>query len=111
MSYTHFLILFVGIPLILLAWLLRRRLRRIDLSILVRLATIAVLYTTPWDNYLVATGVWYYDPRLVLNHTIGYVPLEEYVFFILQAFLSGLFGVWLWNRFYQHDTSKTMSDS
>ena len=26
---------------------------------------LAVIYTTPWDNYLVATGVWYYNPDLV----------------------------------------------
>ena len=65
---------------------------------------LAVIYTTPWDNYLVATGVWYYDPRLVLNRTIGYVPVEEYAFFILQAFLTGLFGMWLWNRFYHKDS-------
>ena len=23
------------------------------------------VYTTPWDNYLVATNVWWYDPALV----------------------------------------------
>ena len=26
---------------------------------------IAVVYTTHWDNYLVATRVWWYDPALV----------------------------------------------
>jgi lycopene cyclase domain-containing protein len=103
MSYTQFLILFVAIPLGLLAWRLRRRLRRVDLLMLVGLAAIAVVYTTPWDNYLLATGVWYYDPRLILNLTIGYVPVEEYAFFILQVFLTGLFGMWLWDRFYHRD--------
>jgi lycopene cyclase domain-containing protein len=103
MTYLQFLILFVCIPLGLLGWRLRRRLQRPDLVMLVGLATIAVIYTTPWDNYLVATGVWYYDPRLVLNRTIGYVPVEEYLFFILQAFLTGLFGLWLWDRFYRRE--------
>jgi lycopene cyclase domain-containing protein len=103
MSYTLFLIVFVCVPLGLLVWRLRHRLWRIDLVLLVGLAVIAVVYTTPWDNYLVATGVWYYDPRLVLNLTIGYVPVEEYAFFILQAFLTGLFGMWLWDRFYRRE--------
>ncbi len=103
MSYLQFLILFVCIPLGLLAWRLRRRLRRLDLLMLVGLAVIAVVYTTPWDNYLVASGVWYYDPRLVLNRTIGYVPIEEYLFFILQTFLTGFFGLWLWDRFYRRE--------
>ena len=106
MSYGQFLILFVCIPLALLAWRLRHQIRRVQLVMLVALATIAVVYTTPWDNYLVATGVWYYDPRLVLNLTIGYVPIEEYAFFILQAFLTGLFGLWLWNRFYYRDSGR-----
>lgn len=54
------------------------------------LVVIAVIYTTPWDNYLVATRVWWYDPALVLGLTLGWVPLEEYLFFILQPILVGL---------------------
>ena len=37
----------------------------------------AVVYTTPWDNYLVATRVWWYDPALVTGLTLGWVPIEE----------------------------------
>src|SRR5512139_922589 len=54
---------------------------------------LAVVYTTPWDNYLVATGVWYYNPELVSGLVIGYVPIEEYTFFVLETILSGL---WWW---------------
>ena len=54
---------------------------------------IAVIYTTPWDNYLVATRVWWYDPALVTGYIIGWVPIEEYTFFVLQPILAGL---WLW---------------
>jgi len=54
---------------------------------------LAVLYTTPWDNYLVATGVWYYNPDLVTGIVIGYVPIEEYTFFVVETILSGL---WWW---------------
>lgn len=50
---------------------------------------LALLYTSPWDNYLVASRVWWYDPRLVTGVTIGYVPIEEYAFFVLQSFLVG----------------------
>jgi lycopene cyclase domain-containing protein len=103
MSYTLFLILFVCIPLSVLALRLRHRVRRVHLTALIGLAMVAMVYTTPWDNYLVATGVWYYAPHLVLNLIIGHVPIEEYAFFILQTFLTGLFGVWLWGRLYPHD--------
>ena len=54
------------------------------------LALVALIYTTPWDNYLVATGVWWYDPRLVSGVTFGWVPAEEYCFFVLQTLLTGL---------------------
>jgi lycopene cyclase domain-containing protein len=54
---------------------------------------LAVIYTTPWDNYLVATGVWYYNPGLVTGIVIGYVPIEEYTFFVVETILAGL---WWW---------------
>ncbi len=54
---------------------------------------LAVAYTTPWDNYLVATGVWYYNPNLVTGIVLGYVPIEEYTFFVLETVLAGL---WWW---------------
>ena len=54
---------------------------------------LAVVYTTPWDNYLVATGVWHYNPTLVTGILFGYVPIEEYTFFVLETMLAGL---WWW---------------
>ena len=54
---------------------------------------LAVAYTTPWDNYLVATGVWYYNPNLVTGIVLGYVPIEEYTFFVVETILAGL---WWW---------------
>ena len=54
---------------------------------------LAVAYTTPWDNYLVATGVWYYNTELVTGLVIGYVPIEEYTFFVVETILAGL---WWW---------------
>jgi len=60
---------------------------------------LAVVYTTPWDNYLVATGVWFYNPRLVTGWVIGYVPIEEYTFFVVETILSGLWWWFLIRRF------------
>jgi len=61
---------------------------------------LAVVYTTPWDNYLVATGVWYYNPKLVTGLVIGYVPIEEYTFFVVETILSGLWWWFLARRSY-----------
>ena len=59
---------------------------------------LAVVYTTPWDNYLVATGVWFYNPVLVTGIVFGYVPVEEYTFFVLETILSGLWWQFLASR-------------
>jgi len=59
---------------------------------LLAITAIAFLYTTPWDNYLVQHEVWGYGEGRVLA-TLGYVPIEEYAFFILQPLLTGL---WLY---------------
>ena len=112
MSYGVFLILFVCLPLVGLIFVLRGSLRRVHLTMLIGMATIAMVYTTPWDNYLVATRVWYYNPDLILSikvgdrmigAVLGYVPIEEYLFFVLQSLLTGLIVFWLWRRFYPAD--------
>ena len=55
------------------------------------LTIIALIYTTPWDNFLVANKIWYYDTNKVLGVVIGYVPIEEYTFFVLQTLLVSVF--------------------
>lgn len=57
------------------------------------LCVLAVVWTTPWDNYLIMSGVWSYPENHVL-FVIGYVPIEEYTFFVLQTILVAM--VWLW---------------
>ncbi len=66
------------------------------------LCVIAFSYTTPWDNYLVAKRVWWYGADRVIA-TIGYVPIEEYMFFILQPILTGLFLYHVLGRWTQPD--------
>lgn len=61
------------------------------------LPLIAFVYTTPWDNYLVFRAVWSYPPERVLGR-VGYVPYEEYAFFVLQTLISGLFLLLLLRR-------------
>ena len=108
MTYFGFLIRFLILPLLILVGLHIYNARRQHTlprawqgtplwATLATLIVIAILYTTPWDNYMIARGVWWYDPALVAGITIGWVPIEEYTFFILQPIFT---GVWLlfWNR-------------
>ncbi|MUV86239.1 lycopene cyclase domain-containing protein [Natronomonas sp. CBA1123] len=50
---------------------------------------VAVVYTTPWDNYLIARGVWGYGEGQTFVH-LGLAPLGEYAFFVLQPILTAL---------------------
>lgn len=105
MSYFLFLALFLGIPIVLLLAQLRWEKRPTpaiwqNMSVrqaLLIIIALALFYTTPWDNYLVATRVWWYDPALVTGLTIGWVPIEEYTFFIVQPIMTGLLLAW-WQR-------------
>lgn len=109
MTYFGFLARFVVLPLAILRFLLwwdRTRGNHVPESLqnwpengtLLAHVAVAVAYTTPWDNYLVANGVWDYDDSLVTGHTIGYVPIEEYSFFVLQTLMAGSWNQWLMRR-------------
>lgn len=101
MMYWQFLALFIVPPLLLLAATLpgspdSERSWARSLGII---AVLALIYTTPWDNYLVHHEIWSYGPNRVLA-TLGYVPVEEYIFFILQPVLTGL---WLYHMLMRQD--------
>ncbi len=51
----------------------------------------AVIFTTPWDNIAAKRGIWGF-PRDKYTRRIGYLPVEEYLFFILQT-LNVMLGV------------------
>ncbi|MBM3133768.1 MAG: lycopene cyclase domain-containing protein [Chloroflexi bacterium] len=109
MTYFGFLLRFIGVPLAILALLtlwdwrqgrtLPADLRKLPAPwVLLTHVVLAVLWTTPWDNYLVATRVWWYNPRLVSGLTLGWVPIEEYTFFVVQTLLTGSWLLWVARR-------------
>lgn len=104
MRYFSFLARFVVIPLIIIRWLLwfdknknksesqtqqAQRTSWSENQVLIGHVITAVSYTTIWDNYLVARRIWGYDKNLVTGVRIGWVPIEEYSFFVLQTLLTG----------------------
>lgn len=92
MTYLQFHLLFLLPPLAILATRLPQAVAvlgsRARLGLIV-IPLIALVYTTPWDNYLVANEIWGYGEGRVLG-TIGWVPVEEYAFFVLQPLLTGM---------------------
>lgn len=100
MSYFTFHLVFILPSIVLLAFLQRSIAGVAGWRVRVALpliAVVALVYTTPWDNYLVWRGIWDYGVDRVVG-TIGYVPVEEYLFFLLQCLLTGLWLYWLLAR-------------
>lgn len=94
MTYIGFLVVFLVVPILLLGVLQLQRPAGWRAWVTTGcLSGIALVYTTPWDNHLVALGIWTYDPQRVLGITLGWVPLEEYLFFVLQPILVGLWAM------------------
>jgi len=103
MSYGLFLQFFLLLPIgIMTATILgisrKKRLRHINLRRhflgIAILAIIAFLWTTPWDNFLIAIGVWDSPPDRIIAR-IGYVPIEEYAFFVLMPIFNGCVMIFL----------------
>jgi lycopene beta-cyclase len=57
-----------------------------------------MIFTTPWDNYAVAQGIWGF-PRQRFSGKIGYLPVEEYLFFIIESLQVMWFAYWLMQVF------------
>ncbi|MEC8405544.1 MAG: lycopene cyclase domain-containing protein, partial [Verrucomicrobiota bacterium] len=97
MTYFKFLIIFVCLPLLIsfCAMKLVTRASKSELLPIALMAFVALVYTTPWDNYLIMRGVWTYPTGGVVG-VLGYEPIEEYFFMILQATLAGvLWTIWV----------------
>ena len=77
--------------------------RRDVLTATAVLAGLALVYTTPWDNYLILRGVWWYGEGAVLTRFWA-APLGEYLFFVFQPVL-----VALWLARFSVDTSRSLS--
>ncbi len=92
MTYARFLGLFVVLPILFLLARYRRTLSWRGLAPLGLLLIIVYAATSPWDNMAVKWGLWGFDPERIWGVKLGYLPLEEYLFFGLQTLLVGLWA-------------------
>lgn len=93
LSYLGFHLLFVLPPLVVLGamavyrrdvWWGARPLGGLGIVLF-----LAFVYTTPWDNLLIAEGVWWYGEGTTVAR-IWHAPVGEYLFFMLQPVLTAL---------------------
>ncbi|MEM1059590.1 MAG: lycopene cyclase domain-containing protein [Verrucomicrobiota bacterium] len=55
---------------------------------------VVMVFTTPWDNAAAKWGIWGF-PRDRVLAWLGYLPIEEYAFFLLQSLNVVLLTRWL----------------
>jgi 15-cis-phytoene synthase/lycopene beta-cyclase len=65
---------------------------RLELFKIIFVCAMAFIYTTPWDNYIIFHNAWMYKPENILS-VIGYVPVEEYMFFVIQTVMTSLWAL------------------
>lgn len=90
MTYAGFLALFVVVPLAWVGWLARREAVWLGPLPLGMLLVVVYAAASPWDNAAVARGLWDFAAERLWGIRLGYLPLEEYLFFGLQTLLTGL---------------------
>ena len=49
-----------------------------------------MIYTIPWDAYLIHAKVWTYPPNAILGPTLFRIPIEELFFFVIQTYVTSL---------------------
>ena len=95
MTYGRFLLAFVVVPLFVVGWRHRHAFRAGPAWPTVALFCIVYAATSPWDNLAVKEGIWDFDDARTWGVRIGWLPVEEYLFFGLQ---TALVGAWVKGR-------------
>ncbi len=99
MTYAQFLLVFLVVPVALLAFFLRRRWQPRHTWACAAVCLLAFVYTSPWDNHAAAVKLWTFDPHFAPpSHFIGSLPWEEYAFYGLQGVLTCLLVIALTPR-------------
>lgn len=105
MTYWGYHLIFT-LPLIaVLFFLVRKKINKLHIGAWLMICFIAFTYTTPWDNYAAAAGIWgfgenvslWYPFRHLADTTalLGHIPFEEYSYFIIETTLACLFAMFL----------------
>ncbi len=114
MTYWGYHLIFTLPLMAVLLWLHRRRLRPAHFVVCAVVATIAFVYTTPWDNYAVWLGIWSFGEGVSLGYPfrgqaigpenpdgytwLGHIPFEEYAFFVIETVLVCLIALFFLPR-------------
>ncbi|TGO30378.1 hypothetical protein BPAE_0006g01190 [Botrytis paeoniae] len=77
-------------PAIVLTFIYRPFIQRIDVYKILFLIAIAVVSTIPWDSYLIERKIWTYPPNVIIGPKLFLIPTEELFFFVIQTYNTSL---------------------
>jgi lycopene cyclase domain-containing protein len=72
-----------ALPVIALQWIIGHRTLRTHLRLVLTAVLLPTLYLSMADALAIRVGIWTLNPELTLGLSIGALPLEEAVFFLL----------------------------
>lgn len=84
MSYLAFHLCFNLPTLLLLGWLALPTWTWVDTQALLITSLIVMVFTSPWDNWAIARGIWDFPESRLIGRILK-CPLEEYAFFLIQT--------------------------
>ncbi|TEY34614.1 hypothetical protein BOTCAL_0621g00040 [Botryotinia calthae] len=77
-------------PAIVLTFIYRPFIQRVDIYKILFLIAIAVVSTIPWDSYLIRRKIWTYPPDVIIGPKLFLIPAEELFFFVIQTYNTSL---------------------
>ena len=96
-TYLVWLLLFIGLPVLWMAWRSRAALRP-QRRALALLGLGALAGGWAWDALSVRLGVWYYAPANIANIWLAGLPLEEWLWIAGVSLMFGMLTVVLIQR-------------
>lgn len=101
--WTYFLHL-VGwtAPIFAIQWVMVRPILRRNFREVLLASLIGTVFFSAIDGFAIRSGIWFFDPRMILGIYFGPLPLEEVLFFFLTSLLVSQSLVVLLPAGYRH---------
>ena len=91
------------VPVIVLQWGIGWRIYRRNLRAVLIPAFIGAAFFSSIDQVAVRRGLWFFDPQQILGLYVGWLPVEEVLFFLLTSLLISQSFVLLLPREYRRE--------
>jgi lycopene cyclase domain-containing protein len=91
LTYSNVHIQYTLPIVVILYFIVRPLIDNNDKASLVFIMTCSLLYILPWNTYIISQGAWSHNHERNIAVPALRIPLEEYIFFIIQTITTVLF--------------------